>query len=282
MARNYGYALYFVPMLDTFVDLEEIATHEAGGTGLAASGFIDRTTLLPASAKVDQFGTGLGETFGITLNKATYTVTNAELASNVGILTIGTHEIAIGSRIVVASLPSPFTSLNGTYTVTAKTSTTVSFAKTGTNITSAAVVAGTVVGGTDLKLDGTDAPVRVLGVQSGPPSSDTSEESEVYWDDTAQGFEQAEAVSKSASMDINGKIDYNSTAYKLLRICEKGNVAQGLMAKLALIGPRGYTETVFGYGRFNSFSPDNAAGATAKFSTTWKFYGAYGLVMHNA
>jgi hypothetical protein len=98
------------------------------------------------------------------------------------------------------------------------------------------VNAGTATGGGDLKLDGTDNPVRLLGIQSGPPVSETSEETEAYWDDIAQGFEQPEAVSKSASMEIAGKIDFNATSYKLLRLCEKGNVSQGLMAKIARIG----------------------------------------------
>lgn len=283
MARNFGYAFYLVPLLDTYVDLNQIATHEAAGTGLAVGGFIDRTTLMPASTSVTQFGTGLGETYGITLGQQTLTISNAALATNVATLTVPTgHPFTVGSRLVVAGLPSPFTSLNGTHTVTATTSTTVSFALTGTNITSAGVASGTATGGNDLKLDGSDPPVRLLGIQSGPPTSDVSEESEVYWDDTAMGFEQPEVTSKSASMDISGKIDFNATSYKLIRLLEKGSVAQGLMAKIALIGPRGYTETYFAYARLNSFTPDNAAGATAKFQSTLKIFGAYGLNLHNA
>lgn len=282
MARNYGYALYFTPVLKQFVDLANIATAEAAGTGLAVGGFIDRTTLLPASAKVTQYGTGFGENYGITLNEASYAISNAALASNVATITVPTgHGVTVGSRVVVASLPSPFTSLNGTFTVTAVTSTTISYARTGANITSASVGAGTALGGRDLKLDGTENPVRLLGIQSGPPTSDTSTESEVYWDDTSQGFEQPEAVSKTASLTIAGKIDFNATSYKLLRLLEKGNVSQDLMAKLALIGPRGYTETYFAYGSFDTFTPENAAGATAKFTTDFNIYGAYGLNLHN-
>ena len=282
MARNFGYALYMVPILDTFVDLNLIATHEAAGTGLAVGGFIDRTTLMAPNAAVTQYGTGLSETFGITLNQRTLAVSNAALATNVATLTVPTgHPFTVDSRLVVANLPSPFASLNGTRIVTATTSTTVSFALTGTNITSATVNAGTATGGGDLKLDGTDNPVRLLGIQSGPPASETSEETEAYWDDIAQGFEQPEAVSKSSNMEIAGKIDHNATSYKLLRYCEKGNVSQGLMAKIALIGPRGFNEVHFGFGRFNNFTPDNSAGATAKFTSQFKFFGAYGLNLHN-
>lgn len=282
MARNFGYALYFVPLLDTYVDLDDIAFHETAGTGIGVGGFIDRTTLLPASTTVTQFGTGLGETYGISLGAKTMAITNAALASNLATLTVATgHAFVVGSKVVVKDLPSPFTSLNGTYTVTATTSTTVAYAKVGTNITSAVVAAGTATGGADLKLDGTDNPVRLLGIQSGPPTSETSEESETYWDDVAQGFEIPEVVSKSASMEIAGKIDFNSTAYKLMRLCEKGNVSQGLMAKMALIGPRGYNETIFSFGRFNSYTPDNSAGATAKFTSEFRIYGAYGLNLHN-
>ena len=282
MARNFGYALYMVPILDTFVDLNLIATHEAAGTGLAVGGFIDRTTLMAPNAAVTQYGTGLSETFGITLNQRTLAVSNAALATNVATLTVPTgHPFTVDSRLVVANLPSPFASLNGTRIVTATTSTTVSFALTGTNITSATVNAGTATGGGDLKLDGTDNPVRLLGIQSGPPVSETSEETEAYWDDIAQGFEQPEVVSKSSNMEIAGKIDHNATSYKLLRYCEKGNVSQGLMAKIALIGPRGFNEVHFGFGRFNNFTPDNSAGATAKFTSQFKFFGAYGLNLHN-
>ena len=282
MARNFGYALYMVPILDTFVDLNLIATHEAAGTGLAVGGFIDRTTLMAPNAAVTQYGTGLGEKFGITLNQRTLAVSNAALATNVATLTVPTgHPFTVDSRLVVANLPSPFASLNGTRIVTATTSTTVSFALTGTNITSATVNAGTATGGGDLKLDGTDNPVRLLGIQSGPPVSETSEETEAYWDDIAQGFEQPEVVSKSSNMEIAGKIDHNATSYKLLRYCEKGNVSQGLMAKIALIGPRGFNEVHFGFGRFNNFTPDNSAGATAKFTSQFKFFGAYGLNLHN-
>jgi hypothetical protein len=282
MARNFGYALYFVPMLDSFVDLAEIATHEAAGTGLGVGGFIDRTTLMDPAASVTQYGTGMGETYGITLNQETHPISNAALADNVATLTVPTgHPYTVGSRLVVANLPAPFAALNGTRTVTATTATTVSFALTGSNITSASVIAGTATGGQDLALDGSDNPVRVLGIQSGPPTSETSEESEVYWDDTAMGFEQAEVISKSAEMEIAGKIDFNSTAYKLMRLCEKGNVSHGLMAKMALIGPRGYNETIFSFGRFNNYSPDNAAGATAKFTSTFRMFGAYGLNLHN-
>ena len=282
MARNFGCALYMVPILDTFVDLNLIATHEAAGTGLAVGGFIDRTTLMAPNAAVTQYGTGLSETFGITLNQRTLAVSNAALATNVATLTVPTgHPFTVDSRLVVANLPSPFASLNGTRIVTATTSTTVSFALTGTNITSATVNAGTATGGGDLKLDGTDNPVRLLGIQSGPPVSETSEETEAYWDDIAQGFEQPEAVSKSSNMEIAGKIDHNATSYKLLRYCEKGNVSQGLMAKIALIGPRGFNEVHFGFGRFNNFTPDNSAGATAKFTSQFKFFGAYGLNLHN-
>jgi hypothetical protein len=282
MARNQGYGLYFTPILDSFVDLNQIAIHEAAGTGIGVGGFIDRTTLLPASTTVTQFGTGMGETYGISLGAKTMTVTNAALASNVATLTVATgHAFVVGSKVVVKDLPSPFTSLNGTYTVTATTSTTVAYAKVGTNIASAVVAAGTATGGADLKLDGTDNPVRLLGIQSGPPTSETSEESEAYWDDVAQGFEIPEVVSKSASMEIAGKIDFNSTAYKVMRLCEKGNVSQGLMAKMALIGPRGYNEVTFAFGRFNTYTPDNAAGTAAKFSSEFKMYGAYGLNLHN-
>lgn len=62
---------------------------------------------------------------------ASYTVTNKALASNVATLTIGTHNLQVGHSITVTGVDATF---NGTFTVTARTSTTVSYAKTASNV----------------------------------------------------------------------------------------------------------------------------------------------------
>jgi hypothetical protein len=67
----------------------------------------------------------------------TYSVSNKALTSNVATITTSVaHDFSIGNSITVAGVDATF---NGTYVVTAKTSTTVSYAKTATNVTSVAV-----------------------------------------------------------------------------------------------------------------------------------------------
>jgi hypothetical protein len=73
-----------------------------------------------------------------------YAVSNKALTSNVATVTTSlAHDFNVGNTITVAGVDATF---NGTYVVTAKTSTTVSYAKTATNVTSTPVSPqGTVV-----------------------------------------------------------------------------------------------------------------------------------------
>lgn len=284
MARAFGYRVYCQLVKPTAVDAAITATNtaEVDKNVTGSGGFMDISTLISASATVDQYGTGIGETYGITLNQATKTITNAALASNVATLTIGTHLMTVGSRVVVASLPSPFTSLNGTYTITAVTSTTISYAKTASDISSASVNAGTAKGGEDLKLDGTDKPFRLLGLKTASFSSDTNSEQDETFDDEAGGFVRSEATSKTASMELSGKANLYDAAYKIMRLCEKRNVADGLMAKIVRVGPRGIDEYTFGVGMFSGMESPAEAGSTVQWSSTFNFDAAPGVVFANA
>ena len=67
--------------------------------------------------------------------RPSYTVTNKALASNVATLTIGTHYLTVGATVNVDNIDSTF---NGTYVLTAVTSTTISYARTAGNVTSVA------------------------------------------------------------------------------------------------------------------------------------------------
>lgn len=72
-------------------------------------------------------------------------ITNVALTNNVATITVsGTNPFIVGDSITVTSSNATF---NGTFTVTAKTSTTVSYAKTASNVTSA--VATGVIESTD-------------------------------------------------------------------------------------------------------------------------------------
>jgi hypothetical protein len=73
----------------------------------------------------------------------TETVTNKALTDNVATLTIGANDFRVGMPVVVSGVDATF---NGTYTITARTSTTFSYAKTASNVTSTAA-SGTAVAG---------------------------------------------------------------------------------------------------------------------------------------
>ena len=73
----------------------------------------------------------------------TETVTNKALTSNVATLTIGANDFRVGMPVTVTGVDATF---NGTYTITARTSTTFSYAKTASNVTSVAA-SGTAVAG---------------------------------------------------------------------------------------------------------------------------------------
>ena len=66
----------------------------------------------------------------------TYTISNKALTTNVATLTTNVaHDFNVGNTVTVSGVDATF---NGTYTVTAVTSTTFSYAKTATNVTSVA------------------------------------------------------------------------------------------------------------------------------------------------
>lgn len=70
-------------------------------------------------------------------------ITNVALTGNVATVTVGANTIAVGDPVTVACSNTVF---NGTYVVTARTATTISYARTNADVTSAAAT-GTVSNG---------------------------------------------------------------------------------------------------------------------------------------
>ena len=70
-------------------------------------------------------------------------ISNVALTSNVATVTVGTHTLQVGESVTINCSNSVF---SGTYTITAVTGTTFDFARTNTNVTSAAAT-GTVTNG---------------------------------------------------------------------------------------------------------------------------------------
>jgi len=179
--QAFGYRFFFTPIKSSAIDLTRV---NLGGLG--AGKFINDTTTQPASAKVITAGTGDTFAFGV----GTKAVTNAVTTTSLATLTFdAAHGIAVGRRIVVKDLPAPFASLNGSFVVTAVTTTsphTLSYALAGSAITTAAVAAGVVA--PSLLLDGTDPPFRLLGLTNCQPANSTTKEAITTYDDEAGGY----------------------------------------------------------------------------------------------
>jgi hypothetical protein len=144
-------------------------------------------------------------------------------------------------------------------------------------VTETASPYGISVGGSGLGLDGSDDPLRLLGLTTATLSTDTNSENILTYDQETEGFEASVATSKSAVIELAGTSQFTDAAYKVLRLCERNSVSQNLMAKLARVGPVGSTETVFGFGRFTGYSESNEAGSIVSWSCSFEFYGPYGL-----
>ena len=105
------------------------------------SGKINSMDMLVDST--DKTSTTVARTVGgIRGGNATDTVTNKALTSNVATLTIGSNDYIVGDSVVVSGVDSTF---NGTFTITAVTSTTISYAKTASNVSSTASTGTTYV-----------------------------------------------------------------------------------------------------------------------------------------
>jgi hypothetical protein len=269
-SQAYGYNFYFQPILKTALSF---ASLNLGGLG--AGKFIDITTLASNDAKVTKVGTGTTLGIGLGTNKAT---TKAALASNVVTLTFAAaHGFTVGQSIVVTGFVAPFAGINGRYAVKAVTTSspfTLTYDLTGDNIAEASVV-GSVLPA--LKLDGTDAPIRLLGLTNAAPQEGEGEETVITYDDEAKSFDTSIATSKNFSWTIEGVTDHNDAAYRLLRFAAKETVREGIMIKYARRGPVNQTETTYGYGRITGFNETPPAGGIVKWSSGIKAYGPYEL-----
>lgn len=270
-SQSYGQKLYMRLLRSSAVDLAKL---DLGGIGTGK--FMDISTLMSNSSAVVKVGTGSGLGIGVGTAKA---ITKVAVASNVVTLTFGAaHGFAQGDKIVVSDVASPNAVLNGYYTVasvTASSPFTLTYALTTGNVTEASVTAGSVLPA--LKLDGTDAPIRLLGLTNITPNEGENEETVVTYDDEAKSYDTSIPTSKTHSIAVEGVIDYADAAYKLMRIASKESVREKLMIMYAITAPTGVTEETFGYGRFTGFQPNAPAGSIVKFQQSIRTYGPYEL-----
>lgn len=271
-SRAFGFNFYFQVIKSEAIDLTKLAL---GGIGVGK--FMDISTLLPNSALVSK--TGTTNTLSIVAGEPK-AITKAAIVGTTATLTFGAATgFTVGKPVAVQGLQAPFDALNGTWTITAVTTSapfTIAFTTAASPQAEATVAAGAAASSV-LKLDGTDAPIRLLGLTNAAPNEGEGEESVVTYDDESQNYDTSIVTSKTFSMSLAGLTDHADAAYKLMRIASKDSAAEGLMIKYARIGPKGKNETTYGYGRFTGFEESSEAGSIVKYSTNVKAYGPYGL-----
>jgi hypothetical protein len=209
----------------------------------------------------------------------TKVVTNAVTTTSLATLTFNAaHGITVGQRVAVKDLPAPFTTLNGSFVVTAVTTTsphTLSYALTGSAITTAAVTAGVVA--PSLLLDGTDPPFRLKGLINVQPSNSTTKESVTTYDDEAGGYNTPIPTAKDKTWSLNGATAFNASAWRAMRLCEEYNVGEKLAVEYALIGPHNGYQVEYGFGVFENYQPAQEAGTVIKYTVNLAGYGKPGL-----
>lgn len=243
------------------------------------------STTSPLSGNLSVVADGYGTSFQLRIGGVTRTVTNAALATNVATLTLDAAAGAlVGEQIVVANLPAPFASLNGTRTITAVTTVspfTVSFALTGANITSAAVAAGTVATGV-YPLDGTGKAIQLLNVTGAPFSTSTNDESVITHDQVSRGGAVSIGVSDSHSAAFKGMTVHKSVDHKVLEVLRQFGVSEDLAVKYLRVGPIGTSERRFCYARISSKQEEGDAGNLVKYNATMSALGPVYTVFDNS
>ncbi len=126
-------------------------------------------------------------------------------------------------------------------------------------------------------MDGTDDPVKLLGLTNAALETDTDSEDVVTYDDTSKGFNQSIATGKSWSISLSGVADFKDAGYQILRLTEQNVVADSLRVKFARVGPTGTVETIYGYGTPSGYSESIEAGSIVSWDMTIEGYGPYVL-----
>ena len=193
------------------------------------------------------------------------------------------HDITVGKRIKVAALPAPFASLNGTFTVTAVTTTspfTLSYALVGANIAAATVAAGTVTTGI-YPLDGTGEPIQLLNVTGAPLSTQTNDESVITHDQVTRGSSISIGINDAHSAAFKGMTVHRSVDHKIMQLLRQYGVGEKLAVKYLRAGPGGTTEMKLCYGRISSVQEEGDAGALVKYGATFTALGSVYTIFDN-
>lgn len=133
------------------------------------------------------------------------------------------------------------------------------------------------VEGVAYDMDGTDKPVKLLGLTAATLETDTNSEDVVTYDQSSRGFNTSIATSKSWQVGLAGVADFKDAGYQIMRLAEQNTVADGLRVKFVRVGPTGTDETIYGYGTLTGYSEGNEAGNIVTWEATLVGYGPYVL-----
>ena len=133
------------------------------------------------------------------------------------------------------------------------------------------------VGADTFDMDGTDKPVRLLGLTKASLETDTGSEDIYTYDDETKGFNQAVATTKSFSIALGGVADFKDGGYQILRLTEANTVRDALRVKFVRVGPTGSAETVYGYGTLMNYKEANEVASIVTWECTLTGYGSYEL-----
>jgi hypothetical protein len=262
-----GIELYVQPVRLANVDFDLLVPNSGFGVGK----FMDGTTLTPQTNRV--IAAGAGANYNI-FSGTPKTITKAAVATGTATLTFAVaHGITVGSTIIVKDLPTPFAALNGIAVVTAATTSapfTLAFTTTAATITEATVTAGTAMSGA-LKLDGTDPPFRLQGLNNCSEQQGGNQESTTLYDSSNLGFAQGLTVSKSVTWSVAGMVNYLDPAYWVIYYHSLSLADQQIMLKYVRINKKGIAK--YGYGSVPEWNEPAEAATLVKYNNNLVGYG---------
>jgi hypothetical protein len=262
-----GIELYVQPVRLEFIDFDLIVPNSGFGVGK----FMDGTTLTPQTNRV--IAAGAGDNYNI-FSGTPKAITKAAVATGTATLTFAAaHGITVGGTIIVRDLPAPFTALNGVAVVTAATTSapfTLAFTTTAATIAEATVTAGTAMSGA-LKLDGTDPPFRLQGLNNCSEQRGANEETTTLYDSSNLGFSQGLTVSQSVTWSVAGMVNYSDPAYWVIYYHSLSLSDQQILLKYVRINKKGIAK--YGYGKISEWNEPAEAATLVKYNNNLVGYG---------
>jgi hypothetical protein len=219
-----------------------------------------------------------GDVASTSIGNQTFSINNKLLVSNVATLTIltATHPYLVGEEVVVTGVDATF---NGTYTITAVTSNTFSYAKTESNVTSTAVSPnGTAVVNQSASTALVADPVRtrysvwskdatdskwklVSNVTTKPETTVNYSESGVVYDGIKVGSVESTGSISGTSLDLTSTLTGNASSNITINT-DKFTVAAAT-GNTAIAGTLGVTGTSIFTGAATFNGGVNITGATS-------------------